>query len=424
MPNMLTDHKSQNSNSSIQKKSCKNFKKNLNKLSEFLRKNKLPSSKDDSWKYSNLSWLKQINFTYNTQFNYTYLEHWVYTLIKENNLETLPRLVCVNGHIVKPLTTLLDSSKLTVDLDAQPYSDSINNEANFLNEVNLICSDALIEFKVKKNTQAGTILILNLGKPLDSNPIAFHPRFQWILEENSTLSILELNIGEGTYFNNPVRQIFLKKNSCLEFNNFINPSPSSYLCSNFFVKLAEQARYKQFLMTKEAKFARQEVNVKLLGEWSETLFRAIQILNTHQHSDITTHFIHEAPHCTSFQNVKNILSERSKGVFQGKVCVKRQAQKTNAEQQNQTLLLSDQAEIYTKPELEIYAEDVKCSHGATVGALDDEQLFFLMSKGIPYPQAKQILTNAFVVEAIDYITDPLAKEFFNKHLNTEILEGL
>ena len=117
--------------------------------------------------------------------------------------------------------------------------------------------------------------------------------------------------------------------------------------------------------------------------------------------------VHSVPHCQSNQNVKNILSDNSHGVYQGKVLVNRLAQKTDAQQQNQALLLSDKAEIDTKPELEIYADDVKCSHGAAIGALDQEQLFFLMSRGISYELAREMLINAFVNESIEKIEDTL-----------------
>ena len=114
---------------------------------------------------------------------------------------------------------------------------------------------------------------------------------------------------------------------------------------------------------------------------------------------------HDAPRCTSRQTVKNVLAGRSRGVFQGRIEVARGAQKTDGYQMNQALLLSPDAEIDTKPELEIFADDVKCSHGATVGELDAEQMFYLRSRGIPEPEARAILVRAFLAEALDAVTD-------------------
>lgn len=124
---------------------------------------------------------------------------------------------------------------------------------------------------------------------------------------------------------------------------------------------------------------------------------------------MTSVITHAAPDCRSRQTVRNVLDGQSRGVFQGKVLVERIAQKTDGYQMNQALLLSEQAEIDAKPELEIYADDVKCSHGATVGALDDEQMFYLRSRGVPEAEARQILIHAFLAEALALIPDAMAQ---------------
>jgi Fe-S cluster assembly protein SufD len=127
------------------------------------------------------------------------------------------------------------------------------------------------------------------------------------------------------------------------------------------------------------------------------------LLLGNQHADFTTVVSHDAPSCTSRQTVKSVLCGRSHGVFQGKIEVARAAQKTDGYQMNQALLLSPDAEMNSKPQLEIYADDVKCSHGATIGALDPDQLFYLRSRGIPEAQARPILVRAFLAEALDPI---------------------
>ncbi len=131
-----------------------------------------------------------------------------------------------------------------------------------------------------------------------------------------------------------------------------------------------------------------------------------QLLGGQQHGDITTVVAHDAPSCASRQTVKNVLTDRARGVFQGRIEVARVAQKTDGYQMNQALLLSPHAEIDCKPQLEIYADDVKCSHGATVGELDADQLFYLRSRGIPDEAARAILVRAFLAEAMD----PIAHE--------------
>jgi Fe-S cluster assembly protein SufD len=134
-----------------------------------------------------------------------------------------------------------------------------------------------------------------------------------------------------------------------------------------------------------------------------------QLLRDGQHADTTTALDHAAPDCASRQTYKTVLTGKSRGVFQGKIHVHQVAQRTDGYQMNQALLLSPEAEIDSKPQLEIYADDVKCSHGATVGAIDAEQLFYLRARGIPEAQARSILIEAFLQDAVEGVTDPTAR---------------
>jgi Fe-S cluster assembly protein SufD len=148
----------------------------------------------------------------------------------------------------------------------------------------------------------------------------------------------------------------------------------------------------------------------LTGEKGITHLNGAQLLRGVQHADFTTVVRHQAPCCASRQTVKNVLAGRSHGVFQGRIEVARHAQKTDGYQMNQALLLSPDAEIDTKPELEIFADDVKCSHGATVGELDADQMFYLRSRGIPDAEARSILVRAFLAEALDAVSNETVRE--------------
>jgi Fe-S cluster assembly protein SufD len=136
---------------------------------------------------------------------------------------------------------------------------------------------------------------------------------------------------------------------------------------------------------------------------------AAQLLGGRQHGDVTTVVAHDAPRCASRQAVKNVLTGRARGVFQGRIEVARVAQKTDGYQMSQALLLSPDAEIDCKPELEIFADDVKCSHGATIGELDEDQLFYLRARGIPAAEARSMLIRAFLNDALDAVTNPAAR---------------
>jgi Fe-S cluster assembly protein SufD len=151
------------------------------------------------------------------------------------------------------------------------------------------------------------------------------------------------------------------------------------------------------------------VHAHLAGTHAAAHMNAAQLLGGAQHADFTTVVGHDAPATVSRQTVKNVLTDRARGVFQGKIEVSRVAQKTDGYQMNQALLLSPDAEIDSKPQLEIYADDVKCSHGATVGELDAEHVFYLRSRGIPEAEARSILVRAFLNEALDPIAHDEAR---------------
>ena len=181
-------------------------------------------------------------------------------------------------------------------------------------------------------------------------------------------------------------------------------SLAAFHLSTLYAEIAERGTYDSFALNLGARIARTEAHVRLAGAKGIAHLNGAQLLGGAQHADFTTVVQHDAPSCTSRQTVKNVLAGRSQGVFQGRIEVARVAQKTDGYQMNQALLLSPDAEIDTKPELEIFADDVKCSHGATVGELDAEQLFYLRSRGIPDAEARSMLVRAFLAEALDAVT--------------------
>jgi Fe-S cluster assembly protein SufD len=173
--------------------------------------------------------------------------------------------------------------------------------------------------------------------------------------------------------------------------------------ATLYAQIGAGASYDGFTLTTGSRLARSELHARLAGANAHAAINAAQVLRGHQHADFTTVVSHDAPNGASRQTVKNVLADHARGVFQGKIEVARAAQKTDGYQMNQALLLSEHAEIDCKPQLEIYADDVKCSHGATVGALDPEQLFYLLSRGIPQAEARALLVRAFLSEALDMV---------------------
>jgi Fe-S cluster assembly protein SufD len=233
----------------------------------------------------------------------------------------------------------------------------------------------------------------------------FHPRHSIRLGKDARLTLIEISAGQGTYLLNTVAEIHVAPGAHLTHIRLQDEALTAFHVSTTYADIEAGATYDSFTLNLGGRLSRTEVHAQLTGSGAIAHLNAAQILAGSQHSDFTTVVGHTAPGCTSRQTVKNVLADRSRGVFQGKIEVARNAQKTDGYQMNQALLLSPYAEIDSKPELEIFADDVKCSHGATVGELDAEQLFYLRSRGIPDNEARSILVRAFLAEALDAVAD-------------------
>jgi Fe-S cluster assembly protein SufD len=240
------------------------------------------------------------------------------------------------------------------------------------------------------------------------------PRTFLRIGANAEFTIIEHHHGEGAYWNNRVTQIHLEKGARLRHYRIQENSDKAVYTQNTHVTLDRDATYEAFNLTKGAAFSRNQIHVELQGENAEARLGGVNLMKGTQFADTTITIEHQAPHCRSNQTYKSILDDKSHGVFQGKVHVHRPAQKTDGYQLSNTLLLSPQAQMDTKPELEIYADDVKCSHGATTGRLDLEPLFYLRTRGLSEAQAKFLLMQAYLGPALDEIRDEKAHEEFSE----------
>ncbi|MXP62269.1 Fe-S cluster assembly protein SufD [Roseomonas sp. M0104] len=246
---------------------------------------------------------------------------------------------------------------------------------------------------------------------LADRPVAVHPRHLVRLGAGAKLVLIERNWGhgEGRYLNSPVLEFEVAAEAHVTHARLQQEGKGGIHLSTVFARVAEGGTYDSFLLHAGAKLARSEAHVTLAGPKAAAHLNGAQLLGDGQHGDCTTFLEHSAPDCPSRQTVKTVLAGKSRGVFQGKILVDQIAQRTDGYQMNQALLLSDQAEIDSKPQLEIYADDVKCSHGATVGELDENQVFYMRSRGIPEATARSLLIEAFLQEAVEGVTDETAR---------------
>jgi Fe-S cluster assembly protein SufD len=263
----------------------------------------------------------------------------------------------------------------------------------------------------------GAILIVPKGIKIDrpiffvhfswteSQPTVSHPRNLVVLEENAHAQLIEIYAGSGpgAYCTNSVTEITTGPNSSLEHYRIQQESGNAFHLGVVDVSQSKDSRYESIAVSLGAHLNRSEIRTALKAEGASCTLDGLYMATGTQHVDHQTTIDHVAPHGTSLELYKGVLSGRAKGIFNGKIIVRPGAQKTSARQYNRNLLLSNDAVINTKPLLEIFANDVKCNHGATTGRLDPNQLFYLRARGIEETQAKSLLTYAFAAELIEKI---------------------
>ena len=231
------------------------------------------------------------------------------------------------------------------------------------------------------------------------------PVLKVVLEEGADLTLIERHNGTGAYWKNMTTEIIVGPNAKFNHIRIQNDALEAVHTNMVRVTLDRDGTYNGFALNLGGKMMRHEIHAILNGANTECSFNGLNLANGQQHTDTTILMEHKAPHCRSNQFYRSVLDDSARGVFQGKVHVHKPAQKTDGYQLSNAILLSEKAEMDTKPELEIYADDVKCSHGATTGQLDEEPLFYLRSRGLTDAQARLLLMDAFVDEVVDKIED-------------------
>lgn len=254
----------------------------------------------------------------------------------------------------------------------------------------------------------------------------FHPRNLIVIERNARASVVEsyVTLAPGArYWTNPVTEVWSGANSWVEHTRIQRESEAAYHVATTQAEVSRDSHYRSFSMAMGAALARHNLNARLADQYSEALLYGLYITHGEQLVDNHTVLYHDHPNCHSWEVYKGILDGRSRAVFNGKVMVKAEAQKTDAKQTNRNLVLSDFAKVDTKPQLEIFADDVKCTHGATVGQLDEVALFYAQSRGLPADEARRLLTYAFAAEVIEEVALEPVRVELNRLLLQRLDEG-
>jgi Fe-S cluster assembly protein SufD len=246
--------------------------------------------------------------------------------------------------------------------------------------------------------------------------LMLQPRNLVVVDENSHVQIIERHqsLTDNPVLTNSVTEIFANKRAIVDYYKIQNDRQTASLIDNTFVNQKQESIAKVHTFSFGGKLVRNNLNFYQNGERIDSTMKGITIIGDKQHVDHNTLVHHIEPNCESHQDYKGIFDDRATGVFNGKVVVEKEAQKTNAFQANNNILISDKASINTKPQLEIFADDVKCSHGCTIGQLDESAMFYLRSRGIPEKEARALLMFAFSNNVLDSVKIPEIKNRITK----------
>jgi Fe-S cluster assembly protein SufD len=395
----------------------------------------IPTHRDEEWKYTPLNLLRETEYipTYGaTVDRETFAKTPVggvdaATLAFVNGQEapelSIPRNL-PSGVFVGSLQQAMEAIPEVVEAwlgKVATYDGKLGttNDPRFIDLNDAYLGEGAVVY-VPRNTIVEDPIHLAFLSKADHGAFAAYPRVLVVMGENSQAKLLESYIGlEGSYFNCPVTEVSLEKNAILEHDKFQQETLESVHIANLAIHQDGPSTYTSNNIGFGGAVARNDINVWVDGEHCETWLNGAYVATGTQIADNHTRIDHAMPNCNSFEVYKGIMADQAQGVFNGKIFVYQDAQKTDAKQTNQAILLSPTASIETKPQLEIFADDVKCTHGATVGQVKEDAKFYLRSRGIPEKEAEALLVFAFAAEviekiAVDEVREALESVLFEK----------
>jgi len=315
--------------------------------------------------------------------------------------------------MVSSLAAALASDPAFLELHLGKYSGNADNGFSALNQAYFMDGGFVHVPAGQVITDPIQFVYVSTAQP---NGTTVHPRNLVIAEENSSVTILESYISRGGshYVTNAVTELFAGDHAHLEFVKFQDEAADAYHMAAFHGEFGRSSQVNVHSFALGAKLSRNNIRTKLAGEGLECVLNGLYITRNEQLADHHMIVDHAQPHCASHEYFNGILDDKSRGVFHGRILVQPIAQKTDAKQTNKNLLLSDDAGADTKPQLEIYADDVKCTHGATIGQLNSESIFYLRSRGISPETARRMLIHSFAGEIIERIKHESTREELDK----------
>jgi len=389
-----------------------------------------PTTHDEEWKYTNVAPMTRIPF------------QPAQRLAPASASEALaaaaiPALVCtqlvfVNGHYVPELSAQqalsqgVEVGSLALALASRPswLEAHLARYVSVEEQAFVALNTAFMQDGAYVHIPRGRVVevpihLVFISLPQEE-PTVSHPRNLLVLDDDTQASVIEsyIGLGHNVYLTNAVTEFVLGQNARAEHCKLQWESSSAFHIATMQVHQARSSTFVSHAITQGGALARHDINVVLNGEGGENTLNGLFMATDQQHIDNQTRIDHVMPHCTSREFYKGILAGKSRGVFNGKIVVHKDAQQTDARQTNKNLLLSQDASIDTKPQLEIFNNDVKCAHGSTIGRLDANALFYLRTRGLGEEDARSLLTYAFASELVNRISlEPLRTKLNDLVLN-------
>jgi len=375
-----------------------------------------PSKKFEDWKFTDFRKIIDNNF------NKLDTEKVTYDFKKTELIKNFDHnyIILVNGALHSSNFDFEEKNKIKIN----SYDNNINYN---LSENPLIClNHALAEngyfLEVEEDYKFNKTLVIYNFFTNNIKDKILNNKNKIKINKNSEIHIIEYTINDSKFkfINNVYEDLVLEKNSklknlCIQ-NNRSEGFFHKYLKSN----LSENSDYVNLIFSSGLRFNKLDIECDLIGKNCSCNILSALFLNKNEHQEIKTRINHLVSNCKSYQRVKKVLDSESKGIFQGKIYVKDNAQKTNAYQLSKALLLHEDAEFNSKPELEIYADDVKCSHGSTSGSLDEDSLYYLMTRGLSRKESTKLLVKGFLNDVVEFIKNPKIKEFVENKLEEQV----
>ena len=376
-----------------------------------------PTRNHEDWKFSDINQIFSKNFKNLESFK-NEIKPKSINFIKEFDHN---HILMVNGKLENSEFKFEDKNKIKI----KSYNESnfsINKEENSLINLNNALSNNGLFLEVVDNYRFEKAIIIYNVFTDDLKDNLLNNKNKIILGKNSELHIVEYNINQSKnkFIYNTTENVILNENASLKTINLQANQNEGFFYKFSKGKMKSNSNYSSFIFSSGPKFNKIDAEFDLEGENCDCNIKSALFINKDKHQEIKTKINHLVPNCKSYQKIKSVVDAEGKGVYQGKIYVKDIAQKTNAYQLSKALLLSENSEFNSKPELEIYADDVKCSHGSTSGSVDENSIHYLMTRGLSKKQAIQLLVNGFLNEIIGDIKSNSVRKFIENKIEIQI----